>query len=53
MKAYFHNANEPKNVCCDNCLFANPTDVNGLLECQVDGRSKDADMSCDKFEPLD
>lgn len=52
-KVRFHNANEAKSICCNNCLFAESTEIDGLIDCKLDGRSKDADMFCDKYEPLD
>lgn len=36
---------------CENCAYAQPTDIDGLIDCDVDGRSKDDDMFCDAFEP--
>jgi len=50
---YFHNANEPKNICCENCIFSDETGVDGIVGCMLDGHLKDTDMSCDKFEPID
>ena len=35
--------------CCETCTHAHPTDIDGLIDCDVDGRSKDDDMVCDKF----
>ena len=49
-KAHFHNANEPVEPCCENCFYANETGIDGLIDCMLDGRSKDTDMTCDHFE---
>ena len=53
MLVFQHNANGQHNVCCDNCMFAKQTDIDGLVDCTIDGHSKDTDMSCEKFEPID
>ncbi len=36
---------------CENCIYAIETDIDGLIDCQIDGRSKDVDMACDRFLP--
>ena len=51
MRVWFHNANEPVEPVCENCFFATATDIPGLIDCQMDGHSKDADMVCPQFEP--
>lgn len=34
---------------CEKCIYAIETDIDGLIDCQIDGRSKDVDMVCDRF----
>lgn len=34
------------DACCENCFFAQGTDVDGLIYCERDERSKDCDMVC-------
>jgi len=36
--------------CCRNCIHAIQTDVDGWVVCQIDNRSKDEDMVCDRYE---
>ena len=36
--------------CCENCIHAKETDIDGLIDCEKDGRSKDCDMICDEYE---
>lgn len=35
---------------CLNCEHSIPTDIPGLVFCQLDNRSKDDDMVCKKYE---
>ena len=36
--------------CCENCKFAKHIiDIDGLVDCQRDGHTKDNDMVCDKY----
>ena len=50
MRIWCHNANEPVEQICENCFFATETDVDGLMYCHNDERTKDCDMSCKQFE---
>ena len=34
---------------CETCTNAHPTDIDGLIDCDIDGHSKDDDMVRDKF----
>lgn len=34
------------DACCENCFFAEETDIDGLIDCAIDGRSRDTDMVC-------
>ena len=34
---------------CETCTHAHPTDIDGLIDCELDGRSKDDDMVCDEW----
>ena len=36
--------------CCENCRYARKTDIDGLIDCEKDGRSKDADMVCEDYK---
>ena len=36
--------------CCENCRYARKTDIDGLIECEKDGRSKDAEMVCEDYK---
>ena len=36
--------------CCENCAYAQETDIDGLIDCEKDGRSKDSDMICDEYK---
>lgn len=36
--------------CCENCINAKETDIDGLIDCKKDGRSKDCDMVCDEYK---
>ena len=35
--------------CCENCFFAQETDVDGLVDCLRFNRSKDTDMVCEHW----
>ena len=37
------------DACCENCFFASATDIDGLVYCHIDERSKDDDMICDHW----
>lgn len=33
--------------CCENCVYAmRVADIDGLIDCELDGRSGDCDMVC-------
>lgn len=49
-KVFAHNANEDVEQSCENCFYAEQTDINGLIDCLRDGRSKDTDMVCEHWE---
>lgn len=36
--------------CCENCIHAKETDIDGLIDCEKDGRSKDCDMVCNEYK---
>ena len=36
--------------CCENCIHGIKTDIDGLIDCKHDGRSKDCDLVCDEYE---
>lgn len=40
--------NEMKNEIrtCENCPYAEETDIDGLIICTIDNRSKDVEMEC-------
>lgn len=41
--------NEIDDACCENCYFAQETGIDGLIDCTLDNRSKDYDMSCKDY----
>lgn len=48
------NENKPDDACCGNCFYATDTDIDGLVDCNIDGRSKDADTApCDHWDRQD
>ena len=51
---YNHNADtlmeSIMEKCCENCIHAKETGIDGLIDCEKDGRSKDCDMVCDEYE---
>ena len=51
MRVWCHNANEYVEPICENCFYANDTDIDGLIDCLIDGHSRDCDMTCKHFEP--
>jgi hypothetical protein len=51
MRVWYHNANEQVEQVCENCFYATATDIDGLIDCLLDGHSKDDDMTCQHFEP--
>lgn len=51
MRVWYHNANEQVEPVCENCFYATATDVGGLIDCLLDGHSKDDDVTCQHFEP--
>ena len=38
---------------CENCKYAEQTDIDGLIDCKKDGHSKDCDMVCEQFAKQD
>jgi hypothetical protein len=34
---------------CENCKYAELTEIDGLIYCTVDGHDKDDDMVCDNY----
>lgn len=37
--------------CCKNCKFSIlVTDIPGLVDCELEGRSKDDDMVCETYQ---
>lgn len=38
-----------KGKYCENCKYAEQTDIDGLIDCKKDGHSKDSDMVCEQF----
>lgn len=37
--------------CCENCVHAMfVADIDGLIDCEPDGRSRDCDMVCDDYK---
>ena len=51
MRVWCHNANEYVEPICENCFYANDTDIDGLIDCLIDWHSRDCDMTCKHFEP--
>lgn len=45
-----HSKNKSMEKCCENCVHAQMTDIDGLIDCKKDGRSKDYNMVCDEYE---
>ena len=41
--------NALRMLSCENCRYAEPTDIDGLIYCKKDGHTKDEDMVCEKF----
>lgn len=40
--------------CCENCAFSmQVADIEGLLDCDLDGHSVDWDMVCDAYKKKD
>ena len=35
--------------CCENCIHGIKTDIDNLIDCEHDGRSKDCDLVCDEY----
>ena len=43
------DGSQTEDACCENCFYATETDIAGLVQCELDGRSKDDDMVCDHW----
>ena len=41
------------DACCGNCFYADGTGIDDLVDCEIDSRSKDADMVCDHWTRQD
>ena len=37
-------------ACCENCIHGIKTDIDGMIDCEHDNRSKDWDLVCDWYE---
>lgn len=37
------------DACCENCFYASTTDIDGLVYCDLDARTKDDDMLCNHW----
>ena len=42
-----NDGNKTADTCCENCMYAQKTDIDGLIYCTREGHSKDFDMICE------
>ena len=50
MRVFPKDVSKTDGACCENCLFATKTEIDGLIDCSVDGHSKDDDMVCEHWQ---